>query len=123
MNSNNIEIKFEAKNNQSVAYDGNNAIGRCKFARLKGQWVITLTDVENIFHCRTGSGLLGADQERNSPILRCNRFRSLNADLIGWITWLLVWGYAIYDAYKSAEKMNMGIAVEDNMDIHNLFWW
>lgn len=46
MNSNNIEIKFEAKNNQSVAYDGNNAIGRCKFARLKGQWVITLTDVE-----------------------------------------------------------------------------
>ena len=43
--------------------------------------------------------------------------------LIGWITWLLVWGYAIYDAYKSAEKMNMGIAVEDNMDIHNLFWW
>lgn len=43
--------------------------------------------------------------------------------LIGWITWLLVWGYAIYDAYKSAEKMNMGIAVEDNIDIHNLFWW
>ena len=80
MNSNNIEIKFEAKNNQSVAYDGNNAIGRCKFARLNGQWVITLTDVENIFHCRTGSGLLGTDQERNSPLLRCNRFRSLNAD-------------------------------------------
>lgn len=46
MNSNNIEIKFEAKNNQSVAYDGNNAIGRCKFARLNGQWVITLTEKE-----------------------------------------------------------------------------
>lgn len=123
MNSNNIEIKFEAKNNQSVAYDGNNAIGRCKFARLKGQWVITLTDVENIFHCRTGSGLLGADQERNSLFFGAIVSGVLMLILIGWITWLLVWGYAIYDAYKSAEKMNMGIAVEDNIDIHNLFWW
>lgn len=41
--------------------------------------------------------------------------------IIGWITWLLVWGYAIYDAYNSAEKMCNGIAVEDTIDINNLF--
>ena len=41
--------------------------------------------------------------------------------LIGWITWLLVWGYAIYDAYNSANKMNEGIAVEDTIDFNNLF--
>lgn len=41
--------------------------------------------------------------------------------LIGWITWLLIWGYGIYDAYNSAEKMNQGIAVEDTIDFNNLF--
>ncbi len=41
--------------------------------------------------------------------------------LIGWILWLLIWGYAIYDAYNSAEKMNNGIAVEDTLDFNNLF--
>ena len=41
--------------------------------------------------------------------------------IIGWITWLIVWGYAIYDAYNSAEKMRNGIAVEDTIDIDNLF--
>ena len=41
--------------------------------------------------------------------------------LIGWILWLLVWGYAIYDAYNSANKMNEGIAVEDTIDFNNLF--
>lgn len=40
--------------------------------------------------------------------------------LIGWITWLIVWGYAIYDAYNSAEKINRGIAVEDTIDFNNL---
>lgn len=40
---------------------------------------------------------------------------------IGYITWLLVWIYAIYDAYNSAEKMNNGIAVEDTIDFNNLF--
>ena len=41
--------------------------------------------------------------------------------LIGWITWLVIWGYGIYDAYNSAEKMNQGIAVEDTIDFNNLF--
>lgn len=41
--------------------------------------------------------------------------------LIGWITWLLVWGYAIYDAYNSCEKMKKGIEVEDTLDFNNLF--
>ena len=41
--------------------------------------------------------------------------------IIGWITWLIVWGYAIYDAYNSAEKMKNGIAVQDTIDIDNLF--
>jgi len=41
--------------------------------------------------------------------------------LIGWITWLLVWGYAIYDAYNSCEKMKKGIEVEDSLDFNNLF--
>ena len=41
--------------------------------------------------------------------------------VIGWITWLLVWGYAIYDAYNSAEKMRNGIEVEDTLDFNNLF--
>ena len=40
---------------------------------------------------------------------------------IGWITWLLIWGYSIYDAYNSAQKMNNGIAVEDRIDLDNLF--
>ena len=33
--------------------------------------------------------------------------------IIGWITWLIIWLYAIYDAYNSAEMMRNGIAVED----------
>ena len=41
--------------------------------------------------------------------------------IIGWITWLIVWGYAIYDAYNSGEKMRNGIPVEDTIDIDNLF--
>lgn len=41
--------------------------------------------------------------------------------LIGWILWLLVWGYAIFDAYSSAEKMKQGIPVEDTIDFNNLF--
>ncbi len=41
--------------------------------------------------------------------------------LIGFVTWLLIWGYAIYDAHNSAKKMNNGIAVEDTIDINNLF--
>ena len=40
---------------------------------------------------------------------------------IGWITWLLIFAYSIYDAYNSAQKMNQGIAVEDTIDINNLF--
>ena len=41
--------------------------------------------------------------------------------LIGFITWFLIWGYAIFDAHKCAEMMNNGIAVEDDIDLHNLF--
>ncbi len=40
---------------------------------------------------------------------------------IGWITWLLIWGYGIYDAYNSAEKINQGINVPDTIDFDNLF--
>ena len=41
--------------------------------------------------------------------------------LIGWIIWVLVWVYAIYDAYNSGEKMRNGIEVEDSLDFNNLF--
>jgi hypothetical protein len=41
--------------------------------------------------------------------------------IIGFLTGLLVWGYAIYDAYNSGEKMRNGIAVEDTIDLNNLF--
>ncbi|MBE6505706.1 MAG: zinc-ribbon domain-containing protein [Methanobrevibacter millerae] len=41
--------------------------------------------------------------------------------LIGWITWLLIWGYGIFDAYNSAEKINQGIDVADTIDFDNLF--
>ena len=40
--------------------------------------------------------------------------------LIGFALWLLIWVYAIYDAYKSAQKMQNGIAVEDTIDFNNL---
>ena len=40
--------------------------------------------------------------------------------LIGFILWLLIWAYAIYDAYNSAQKMQNGIAVEDTIDLQNL---
>ena len=41
--------------------------------------------------------------------------------IIGFVTWLLIWGYSIYDAHNSAQKMNKGMVVEDRIDIHNLF--
>ena len=41
--------------------------------------------------------------------------------IIGWIIWLLVWVYAIYDAYNSAQKIQRGIVVEDTLDFNNLF--
>ena len=40
--------------------------------------------------------------------------------IIGWITWLIVWGYGIYDAYNSANKINMGIHVNDTIDFNDL---
>ena len=40
--------------------------------------------------------------------------------IIGWILWLIVWGYAIYDAYNSANKMNNGIGVQDTIDFNDL---
>ena len=40
---------------------------------------------------------------------------------IGFILWFIVWAYAIYDAYNSAEKMRNGIVVEDTIDLQNLF--
>ncbi len=46
MNSSEIKITFEKKDNSSMAYDGDKQIGQCHFARLKEQWVITLTDIE-----------------------------------------------------------------------------
>ena len=41
--------------------------------------------------------------------------------LIGFALWLLIWLYAIYDGYNSANKMNNGIPVEDTLDLQNLF--
>lgn len=41
--------------------------------------------------------------------------------VIGFILWLLVWVYAIYDGYNSANKINAGIDVEDTLDFNNLF--
>lgn len=41
--------------------------------------------------------------------------------LVGYVLWLLVWVYSVYDAYNSAEKINNGIAVEDTLDFNNLF--
>ena len=40
---------------------------------------------------------------------------------IGFILWLLVWIYAMYDGYNSANKINEGIQVEDTLDFNNLF--
>ncbi len=40
--------------------------------------------------------------------------------VIGWILWLIVWGYSIYDAYNSANKMNMGVGVQDTIDFNDL---
>ena len=40
--------------------------------------------------------------------------------IIGWLLWLIVWGYAIYDAYNSANKMNNGIGVQDTIDFNDL---
>ena len=40
--------------------------------------------------------------------------------LVGFLLWLIVWGYAIYDAFNTADKMNMGIEVEDTLDLNNL---
>lgn len=40
--------------------------------------------------------------------------------IIGWILWLIVWVYAIYDAYNSANKMNRGIGVQDTIDFNDL---
>lgn len=41
--------------------------------------------------------------------------------IIGWITWFIVWIYAIYDAYNSGNKIRNGIRVEDTIDFDNLF--
>ena len=41
--------------------------------------------------------------------------------IVGFILGLLVWGYSIYDAYNSAEKINRGVVVEDTLDFNNLF--
>ena len=40
---------------------------------------------------------------------------------LGYIFYLIAWGYAMYDGYNSAEKINKGIEVEDKIDINNLF--
>ncbi|WP_458405433.1 zinc-ribbon domain-containing protein [Methanobrevibacter sp.] len=41
--------------------------------------------------------------------------------LVGFVLWLLIWAYSVYDAYNSAEKMNNGIEVKDTLDVNNLF--
>ena len=38
---------------------------------------------------------------------------------IGWILWLIIWIYSIYDAYISAQKINSGIVVEDTIGLKN----
>ncbi|MBE6508104.1 MAG: zinc-ribbon domain-containing protein [Methanobrevibacter sp.] len=41
--------------------------------------------------------------------------------VIGWITWFIVWIYAIYDAYNCGKKLNNGIVLEDSLNMDNLF--
>lgn len=53
-NENNINIEFAEKDNSSIAYDGNKQIGQCHFARLKDNWVITLTEVDESY---SGKGI------------------------------------------------------------------
>ena len=40
---------------------------------------------------------------------------------IGYLIYLIAWGYAMYDGYNSAEKMNNNVEVDDTIDLHNLF--
>lgn len=40
--------------------------------------------------------------------------------IIGYVLWLIIWIYAIYDAYNSANKINMGVHVQDTIDLHDL---
>lgn len=40
--------------------------------------------------------------------------------IIGYVFWLLIWIYGMYDALNSAQKMQSGIAVEDTIDFNNL---
>lgn len=44
----------------------------------------------------------------------------LFAILIGELLFLIIWIYAIYDAYNSAGKLNRGEFVEDTIDFNNL---
>lgn len=46
---------------------------------------------------------------------------ALMSVVIGYILYIIVWGYAMYDGYISAEKINDDIKVEDKLDLNNLF--
>lgn len=44
-----IDIKFEEKNNKSIAYDGNKKIGECEYIEKNGSWNIIHTEVSKLY--------------------------------------------------------------------------
>lgn len=45
----------------------------------------------------------------------------LTTVIIGWLLWLIIWFYAMYDAYNSTNKMKNGEFIKDGIDFDNLF--
>jgi len=44
-----IEIKFDEKNNKSIAYDNNVQIGECDYIETEENWNIVHTEVDNAY--------------------------------------------------------------------------
>lgn len=44
-----VEIKFDEKKKQSIAYDNNIKIGECDFIELEESWNIIHTEVSNLY--------------------------------------------------------------------------
>jgi len=44
-----IEIKFDRKNNKSLAYDNDSKIGECKFIETEENWNIIHTEVDKMY--------------------------------------------------------------------------
>ena len=44
-----IEIKFDEKNKQAIAYDDNTKIGECTYIELNESWNIVHTEVSKLY--------------------------------------------------------------------------